>query len=77
MAMIMASYVFVRFSLKQGEKGSEVSPVYWSDNCISMLPGEERVLFVAFSEDDLMRLEPVIGVDGWNVATHAINVANE
>jgi exo-1,4-beta-D-glucosaminidase len=59
---------FNRVSLRKGEGGPEVAPVYWSDNCISLLPGQEKTLTAVFSADDLDGKPPVIRVDGWNSA---------
>jgi hypothetical protein len=43
-----------------------VLPVFWSDNYISLLPGEERVLTVKMNTKDLDGEQPVIEMKGYN-----------
>jgi exo-1,4-beta-D-glucosaminidase len=47
-------------------KGDDVVPVFWSDNYISLLPGESRTIFAEYSGTK----EPAIRIDGWNVASN-------
>lgn len=48
------------------DAGSEVLPVFWNDNYISLLPGESRVLTATFLPGSLP-LSPAVQVDGFNV----------
>jgi len=41
-------------------------PVYWDDNYISLVPGEERVLKATFPESALKDDKPVFRYKGWN-----------
>ena len=50
---------FVRVRLTD-EEGKEALPVYWSDNYFSLLPGEEKRLWVK-------SMGAEVRVDGWNV----------
>ena len=59
---------FIRLQVKAGADGDEVLPVEWSDNYVSLLPGETRVLTADYSERDLQGRQPVLSVSGWNVA---------
>jgi exo-1,4-beta-D-glucosaminidase len=54
-------------AVTKGKGGDEVSPAYWQDNYVSLLPEEERTVRVSFHRTDLDGTEPVIKVDGWNV----------
>jgi exo-1,4-beta-D-glucosaminidase len=47
-------------------KGNDLVPVLWSDNYVSLLPGETRTL-EAQMELDLVRRARMVAVDGWNV----------
>jgi hypothetical protein len=47
---------------------SRVLPVYYSDNYISLVPGESRAITIEAAEADLKGESPLIVVDGWNVA---------
>ena len=58
---------FIQLSVVGRESGRSVLPVYWEDNCVSLLPGETRTLSATFSSADLGGEVPVLQVDGWNV----------
>jgi hypothetical protein len=45
-----------------------VLPVFYSDNYISLVPGESRSVTIEAAEADLKGESPRIVVDGWNVA---------
>jgi exo-1,4-beta-D-glucosaminidase len=51
-------------------KGDDVVPVFWSDNYISLLPGESRTIFAEYSGTVPTTKEPGLRLDGWNVASH-------
>jgi hypothetical protein len=44
-----------------------VLPVYYSDNYISLVPGESRTITIEAAAADLKGEAPRIVVDGWNV----------
>ncbi|WP_394825266.1 glycosyl hydrolase 2 galactose-binding domain-containing protein [Pendulispora albinea] len=46
---------------------ARVLPVHYSDNYITLLPGESRTITVEAASKDLGDEEPWIAVDGWNV----------
>jgi hypothetical protein len=45
-----------------------VLPVYYSDNYISLVPGESRTVTIEADAAALKGAAPVIAIDGWNVA---------
>jgi exo-1,4-beta-D-glucosaminidase len=51
-------------------KGDDIVPVFWSDNYISLLPGESRTIFAEYTGTVPTTKEPGIHIDGWNVASH-------
>jgi exo-1,4-beta-D-glucosaminidase len=56
----------VRLKVVDG-KGEEILPVYWDDNYVTLFPGEEREVGVAYpktGENDA----PAVEFSGWNVA---------
>jgi hypothetical protein len=60
--------------------GRRILPVEYSDNYISLLPGESRRIWITAAAADLAGETPLIAVDGWNVRTAArsfsgVNVA--
>lgn len=46
--------------------GGLVAPVFWSDNWIELVPGESRTLTARLPDD--APADPIVKVDGWNVA---------
>jgi exo-1,4-beta-D-glucosaminidase len=66
---------FLRANLRRGNASgvpasgdNEVRPVFWSDNDITLWPGESETLHVYYRSADLHGRSPVITVSGWNVA---------
>jgi exo-1,4-beta-D-glucosaminidase len=48
--------------------GKEVLPICWHDNYLSLLPGESRVINASFPLSGLNAGEPVLEVNGFNIA---------
>jgi exo-1,4-beta-D-glucosaminidase len=57
-----------RLRLAKGKSQSEILPVFWDDNYISLLPGEKREVVVHVLRSDLVAAQPTVLVDGFNVA---------
>ncbi len=53
---------FMLYLELQTERGQTITPVFWSDNYLSLLPGEQRELTVRFAGNE----NAVIKVNGWN-----------
>ncbi|MBV8943748.1 MAG: hypothetical protein JO240_18650, partial [Solirubrobacterales bacterium] len=47
---------------------NEILPVFWSDNDITLWPGESETLQVSYRKADLHGRSPVVTVGAWNVA---------
>ena len=58
----------VRLRLLKGPGGEEILPVWWEDNYLSLLPGEQREISVHYRASDAPGVTPVLAVDGWNVS---------
>ena len=58
-----------RLRLVKGKEKSEILPVYWGDNYISLLPGEKRELTVRVRKSDIEAARPTLLVDGFNLVT--------
>jgi hypothetical protein len=56
--------------LRQASSGRRVLPVFYSENYISLLPGENRTLTVTAATADLAGDAPQLVVDGWNVTVN-------
>lgn len=50
-----------------------VLPIYWNDNYVSLLPGEERTYEAKFFLTDMKGEKPVIEIRGWNVEKVTLN----
>jgi len=51
--------------------GGLIAPVLWSDNWIELTPGESRTLTALLP--DSAPADPVVQIEGWNIATETIN----
>jgi len=63
--------LMVKLTLKDAATGQRILPAYYSENYVSLLPGEERTISVAFPAGDG---KPAIGLRGWNVTQEAAPV---
>ncbi len=43
-------------------------PVFWDDDYVTLLPGETREIVARYATKDLGGAQPVVTVEGWNVA---------
>ena len=63
-----ASLVFLaQLRLTQGAGGPEALPSTWTDNFVSLMPGEKRELTAEVPKSALGGAKPVVAVTGWNV----------
>jgi exo-1,4-beta-D-glucosaminidase len=67
----------VRLRLTKGKDGEDVTPVFWDDNYVSLLPGEERALTVRYDAPSLQSREPVVEVGGWNVEAVGLLISSQ
>jgi hypothetical protein len=66
-----AAALMIKLTLNNAATGRRILPAYYSDNYVSLLPGEERSVSVAFESGDAA---PAISLRGWNLATETIAV---
>lgn len=66
---------FLRADVRRGSSSgvpapgdNEVLPIFWSDNDITLWPGESETLSATYRSSDLGGASPVVSVSGWNVA---------
>jgi exo-1,4-beta-D-glucosaminidase len=64
----------MRLRLVKGKEESEILPVFWSDNYISLLPGEKRGVIVHLRKADFAGAQPALLVDGFNVPAATAHV---
>jgi hypothetical protein len=63
--------LMIKLTLKDAATGQRILPAYYSDNYVSLLPGEERVVTVDFPSGPA---KPAIGLRGWNLTSETIGV---
>jgi exo-1,4-beta-D-glucosaminidase len=66
---------FQHLSIRQSGHAEPVVPVLWSDNDISLWPGESRTVSARIS--DVETAMPVVEVSGWNVPTQTVPITAE
>ncbi len=60
--------LMTHLQLRRDVSHDRVLPVYYSDNYVSLTPGETRTISIEAAASDLYAQKPVIVVDGWNIA---------
>ena len=57
---------FIRISLVNRNTGERILPVFYTDNYLSIEPGNEKTVFLDYSENINLN-EALIRLEGWNV----------
>jgi beta-mannosidase len=47
---------------------ARVLPVFYSDNYVSLVPGETRTVTIEAATANLKGKAPIVAMDGWNIA---------
>jgi beta-mannosidase len=63
--------VMAHLQLRNQRTNARVLPVWYSDNYVSLLPGESRTVTIEAAASDLGGDRPLVTLDGWNVTTAA------
>ena len=67
----LMAHVQLRHAKASVQDAPRVLPVFYSDNYVSLVPGESRTVTVEAALADLKGEAPLITVDGWNVRVDA------
>jgi exo-1,4-beta-D-glucosaminidase len=67
--------LFQHVSIKRSARGELILPILWSDNDVTLWPGESLTLTARFAMPGTAA--PVLEVSGWNVPTRSVPVAVE
>jgi hypothetical protein len=62
--------LMTHLQLRRKNSGERVLPAYYSDNYISLVPGETKTCWIEAAASDLKGESALVVVDGWNVAVH-------
>jgi exo-1,4-beta-D-glucosaminidase len=57
----------VHLRMTRGKGGEDLTPIFWSDNYFSLLPGEQKRVTATYDPSDLEGKAPILHVDGYNV----------
>ena len=60
--------LMVHLQLRRESSGERVLPVFYSDNYVSLVPGETKTIEIEAARSDLHGAAALVVVDGWNVA---------
>jgi exo-1,4-beta-D-glucosaminidase len=67
--------LFQHVSIRRSAGGEPMLPILWSDNDVTLWPGESLTLSARFAAPG--GAAPLVEVRGWNVTTHSVPVALE
>jgi len=67
--------LMTHLQLHQKKSGKRVLPVFYSDNYITLAPGESRTLTIQCATKDLAGEAPLLLLDGFNVDVHPVSAA--
>ena len=56
----------IELMVVKDRSGDAVSPVFWDDNYLTLLPGETRTVRAAFDPERLTGEDPALKIAGWN-----------
>ena len=60
--------LMAHLQLRRLKSGERVLPAYYSDNYISLVPGETRTVTIEAAQKDFNGEDPLVVFDGWNVS---------
>jgi hypothetical protein len=63
--------LMIKLTLKETKTGERILPANYSENYLSLLPGETRTILIGFSGE---LAKPSVGIRGWNLKAEDINV---
>ena len=65
--------LMVHLQLRRAKSGTRVLPAFYSDNYVSLMPGESTVLRIEAAVADFAGEKPLLAVDGWNVGVKPVS----
>ncbi|MGA9528764.1 MAG: glycosyl hydrolase family 2 [Terriglobales bacterium] len=67
----------VHLRVARESDGTDIVPIFWDDNYVSLLPGERRELNAQFASNDDKSNNLVLGIDGWNIVAATASLTGE
>jgi len=59
--------LMVRLKVVGNESGKRILPVFYSDNYISLMPGEEKIITMKLKDQDTGGEKPAVEISGFNL----------
>lgn len=59
--------LMIRLKVYGRKTGERILPAYYSDNYISLLPGEEKEISISFKDEDTRGETPAVKISGFNI----------
>ena len=59
--------LMIRLKVYGKKTGESILPAYYSDNYISLRPGEEKTVTISFKEEDTRGERPAVDISGFNL----------
>jgi len=67
--------LMIRLKILDTKTGERILPAFWSDNYFSLVPGETRSVVITLENEP--KDEPLIVVEGWNIASQNVKILNQ
>jgi exo-1,4-beta-D-glucosaminidase len=64
--------LFEHVSIRRGDNGNVILPVYWDRNDVTLWPGESVALTARYPAAALKKARPTIRIGGWNTKSLSI-----
>lgn len=68
--------LMTRLKVLQKKSGKRVLPIFYSDNYISLTPGETKTVTITFDNKYLEKDLPKLMIEGWNINEREIHISN-
>jgi hypothetical protein len=68
--------LMTHLQLRRAQSGTRALPAFYSDNYLSLIPGETRTLTIEAPQSAFAGEAPLIAVDGWNVTVTDTSAAS-
>jgi exo-1,4-beta-D-glucosaminidase len=62
----------VHLRVTKGKGGEDLTPIFWSDNYFSLLPGEQKEVVAKYDQSSVDGQTPVLQIDGYNVTPQTL-----
>jgi exo-1,4-beta-D-glucosaminidase len=66
----------IQLGIRRKNDGADILPVLWSDNYISLVPGESREITAQFLSPDVLGSDSELSVAGWNIDPETVPLSD-